>query len=43
MVRAVAGQFLAAQSSKDHEPMNPIPPHEIADGKILVEKDVPIL
>jgi hypothetical protein len=43
MVRAVAGQFLAAHSSKDHKRMNSIPLHAIADGKILVEKDMPIL
>jgi len=43
MVRAVAGQFLAAHSSKDHERMNLSATRAIADGKILVEKDVPIL
>ncbi|HTO60406.1 MAG TPA: hypothetical protein VMM15_04030 [Bradyrhizobium sp.] len=42
MIRAVTGQFLAVQPSKDHERMNLIPRHEIARAKILVENDVPI-
>src|SRR3954462_4108499 len=30
------------QRAKDHERMNSISPHVIADGPILIEKDVPI-